>query len=539
MKKFYFFLVAMVLGIMSASAADYTLIGAGTSIGWDTSSSALKFTKVSDTEYVLDYQGTLTSGFKVKSLENRWNDAMNWGSSDKNTDKLTIGETFNLTNGSGSQDINIAGGLTAENPHIVFNPVAQTLLITTSKVSEATVTYALWGNLPNAAGDWSRTELDDAGNDIWSIEGLEVSLASNFGIQYLEDGNQTKWIWATGTSTISGEGGNYACGIEGEDEGVNFTINPGVWDLSFNAKSMTLTAKKTGASEVEISYRLWGNIADNGGLAWDAIEMTNTSGNVWTASNVTVTAISKFGIQPLEDGSYNSGWIASATADVVISGNGSFPCTSSGASDFSIAAGTYTLAFDADAMTLNVTRDGGDLPTPELPATLYIIGNAAGTLPTGAWDPSKGIADNTAEDGVYTWNSVDMKDAGDGNSYFSLVTALGADWDADVNSSNRYGSVANDALVTPNEAAEIVLFQVGVNASSATSWKIAAGTYKIVADLNNMTLTATQTNSVAAIEAVEDVAPVYYNLQGVRVDAPANGLYIVVRGDKVAKELVK
>lgn len=537
MKKFYFFLVAMVLGV-SANAVDYTLIGEGTSIKWDTSKTDLKFTKVSDTEYVLDYQGTLTSGFKVKSLENSWNDAMNWGSSNSDTNKLTIGETFKLTNGSASKNISIADGLTATNPHIVFNPVAETLLITTSQVSEATVTYALWGNLPNAASDWSRTELDDAGNDIWSIEGLEITLASNFGIQYLEDGNQTKWIYATDNAVISGEGGNYACGIEGEADGVNFTINPGVWDLSFNAKSMTLTAKKTGASEVEISYRLWGNIADNGGLAWDAIEMTNTSGNVWTASNVTVTANSEFGIQPLEDGAYNSGWLASPEA-VLISGNGTYPVTNNNTKNFGIVAGTYTIAFDADAMTLNVTRDGGDAPAPELPATLYIIGNAAGTLPTGGWDPSKGIADNTAEDGVYTWNSVDMKDAGDGNSYFSLVTALGADWDADVNSSNRYGSVANDALVTPNEAAEIVLFQAGINASSATSWKIAAGTYKIVADLNNMTLTATQTNSVAAIEAAEDVAPVYYNLQGVRVNAPANGLYIVVRGDKVAKELVK
>lgn len=36
-----------------------------------------------------------------------------------------------------------------------------------------------------------------------------------------------------------------------------------------------------------------------------------------------------------------------------------------------------------------------------------------------------------------------------------------------------------------------------------------------------------------------DAAPVYYNLQGVRVAEPTNGLYIVVRGNKVAKELVK
>jgi hypothetical protein len=47
------------------------------------------------------------------------------------------------------------------------------------------------------------------------------------------------------------------------------------------------------------------------------------------------------------------------------------------------------------------------------------------------------------------------------------------------------------------------------------------------------------TSSVDAIIATENVPAVYYNLQGVRVSNPVNGLYIVVRGDKVAKELVK
>ena len=53
------------------------------------------------------------------------------------------------------------------------------------------------------------------------------------------------------------------------------------------------------------------------------------------------------------------------------------------------------------------------------------------------------------------------------------------------------------------------------------------------------TITITTSTAVEGVEMEENVAPVYYNLQGVRVDAPANGLYIVVRGNKVAKELVK
>lgn len=44
-------------------------------------------------------------------------------------------------------------------------------------------------------------------------------------------------------------------------------------------------------------------------------------------------------------------------------------------------------------------------------------------------------------------------------------------------------------------------------------------------------------NDVIAADA--EVAPVYYNLQGVRVANPANGLYIKVAGEKASKVLVK
>lgn len=46
-------------------------------------------------------------------------------------------------------------------------------------------------------------------------------------------------------------------------------------------------------------------------------------------------------------------------------------------------------------------------------------------------------------------------------------------------------------------------------------------------------------SGVENIESEENVAPVYYNLQGVRVANPQNGLYIQVKGGKSSKVLVK
>lgn len=49
-------------------------------------------------------------------------------------------------------------------------------------------------------------------------------------------------------------------------------------------------------------------------------------------------------------------------------------------------------------------------------------------------------------------------------------------------------------------------------------------------------------NRNAAVEGIEsdsNVAPVYYDLQGRRVEAPAKGLYIVKKGNKVSKEYIR
>lgn len=45
--------------------------------------------------------------------------------------------------------------------------------------------------------------------------------------------------------------------------------------------------------------------------------------------------------------------------------------------------------------------------------------------------------------------------------------------------------------------------------------------------------------SINRIDATEEVAPVYFTLQGLRVDKPASGLYIVVRGNRVSKEYIR
>lgn len=67
---------------------------------------------------------------------------------------------------------------------------------------------------------------------------------------------------------------------------------------------------------------------------------------------------------------------------------------------------------------------------------------------------------------------------------------------------------------------------------------------KIVLDEQEMVLTfyIDQKGLSVGVEGIEadiNAAPVYYDLQGRRVDNPSNGLYIVKKGSKVSKEFVR
>lgn len=180
----------------------------------------------------------------------------------------------------------------------------------------------------------------------------------------------------------------------------------------------------------------------------------------------------------------------------------------------------------------------GDTPIPptpgNYPATLYIIGNVDGT----AWSTvsPKGVS---GDNGVYTFNAVTIDDAGEGSGYFAFITVTGSDWDTEVNLGDRYGAPAKDTPVTLGTAQEITLYAAGVNASASESWMVDAGTYDIIADLSTMKLTVTGTGGVEVMLGNDNSAAEYYNLQGVRVANPSNGIFIKRTADGVAKVYVK
>ena len=209
-----------------------------------------------------------------------------------------------------------------------------------------------------------------------------------------------------------------------------------------------------------------------------------------------------------------------------------------------ILPGEYKFILDLAKMTVQVTTFGGDdptFPTPTpgtYPAVVYIMGNVDGA----GWAANAGTPAN-GDNGVYVY-SVTIDDAGAGSGYFAFATVLGStadDWDDGVNTGDRYGAPAKDTPISVGESLTVALYAAGINASASESWMLNAGKYDIRLNLANMTVEVGKLGSLA-VEGVTDnsQAPVeFFNLQGVRVLEPSNGIFIRRQGNSVSKVYVK
>ena len=196
--------------------------------------------------------------------------------------------------------------------------------------------------------------------------------------------------------------------------------------------------------------------------------------------------------------------------------------------------------YNADGTIAGGGSGGGGTTGGTAPSSLYILGNLANGAGWGA-TPGIGVA-MTKSGNKFTAYDVEFElAAGETSCFFNLATATASSWDALNQSADRYGASVEGAPLTVGQSAAMTAYPLNVSASGCQSWTIAPGQYTITADFDNMTVTATTTAlSTGNVDSDDDsVEPIYYNLQGVKIENPTPGLYIVVRGHKVTKEMIK
>lgn len=185
-------------------------------------------------------------------------------------------------------------------------------------------------------------------------------------------------------------------------------------------------------------------------------------------------------------------------------------------------AGLWTITVDLTTNTIVATTETSN---PGNPAELYVIGWVNGEQ----WSPSNGEVLEQIADGVYKNTNVFINGGPTtGTAYFSIAQALGT-WD-DVNAKTRYGASTNDEAIVMNTA-------TAMTTNGNNAWTIETGNYSIEVNINNMTIIVSEATGIESIEVENADAPaVYYNLQGIEVENPAEGnIYIKVAGGKATK----
>ncbi|MDE5551662.1 MAG: hypothetical protein K2I91_00530 [Muribaculaceae bacterium] len=141
------------------------------------------------------------------------------------------------------------------------------------------------------------------------------------------------------------------------------------------------------------------------------------------------------------------------------------------------------------------------------------------------WNIGEGAYKMTeTEEGIYLVANVDLPEAGE----FKIASTGWA---------KQYGNSAaegEDPIEITTEVLSTVLGEVG-GEGGACAFTIEAGAYDITFNIDTQLVTFAPAGSGVATIAADDVEAVYYNLQGVKVANPTNGIFVKVAGKKAVK----
>lgn len=483
MKKLFLSLIALVIGF-SAYATDYYLIGGFNN--WSLKQANCKFTDQNDGTFVLDYKGTLTSGFKIN--DGTWsNDAANFGGSAT----LQLGVVYNLTAGGSSQNIPLSSNIS--NPHLVLNPTAKTLLITGENKESVTI-YGIHGDIFGDS-NWSTENMTDQ-NGKWVLSNKTIN-AGSFGIKAMDkdSGSQTSWISADGSAAVVVDQ-TMKCKVEG----TNFVIAAGTYTFTFDPDAMTLvvTGTSTGETPGVNEYASW----------W-----VNVMGSFTGGDDVN----SAPSAQPNAEGLVSFTNLALGTSQIEIKtwdgstdayySNGSTPIPVGSWVQLSDAQGVrstianaasnsvYNIDYNVATNEIKITLVSGDTPIDPTPGetTFYLVGGFSD------WVANEDYAFSDDGDGIYTLSLPSL------SGEFKIFDG---DWE-----SINLGGDAQGADVTSVNAV------IGTNtlyAGSSVNLVAGAGWTNVVLTLNY------EGGNYATLEIEADVPT---------IDPDATVIYIVGTGD--------
>lgn len=189
-------------------------------------------------------------------------------------------------------------------------------------------------------------------------------------------------------------------------------------------------------------------------------------------------------------------------------------------------AGQYTITINITTLKISAIYLGAPAKTPIDTETLYLIGDAA---PCG-WNINSLTPCVKKDKNVFVYTGL-LKA---GNDITFQASPIQGNWGA------KFIVPTVERCVIPETGLKDYQFDYSVDHTN--QWQLEKeGTYTLTFDLNNWTLNVESNveSGVSEIDSDKNTPVEYYNLQGVRVYDPANGLYLVRKGGKVSKVMIK
>lgn len=506
MKKLYLLAMAAVTAF-SANATLY-LTGTALGLGW-TPETPMEVEAV-DGVYNFELTFAKDTNFKMSTAKGGW-DAYN-----DQTYSLGYGVTITL-----DQELNLIKGDRYNNQNLNVpqsNSVytfkvkedMTTMTVTRKGDVEYTYSYAIHGQLFGT--DWQPMAMTKNEDGTWSL--IAEVKAGEFGVRAYDEkyGIDTQLDWfGKGNLTIDAEEGivteatnNYKLNVNGD---VQFVFNPETATLSIKALQAATTVVMRAALWYDADEDNWGNRT----MLYDKETATySITANVHAGS---------FGFN-IGAGDTNTwlGWDSEFTY------TGGLEATENGGNIYNTQNGECTFILDLNNKTLSATYT---------PYRIYLVGGV------NNWT----INDNwmfVSEDGINY--QLDTKAVIPAGSEFKLagVNATGkAEWFEGIN----YGlnSIARATLSAPvdeniaihHAGSNNIIFDNEYNGTIKLSLPEGAGKDGSVMFMSN------NLSGVSDIEADAQAPAQYYNLQGMPVANPENGIYIVRRGNTISKVYVK
>ncbi|MDE6717156.1 MAG: hypothetical protein K2J70_03095 [Muribaculaceae bacterium] len=504
MKKFYCALAAAAIAL-TANAADYYLIGGFN--GWTLKDAKRKFVEKSATEYELNYDGTLTSGFKIN--DGTWDDAsadQNFGS---NGNKLEIGVAYTMTTGKSSGNIEIEGAI--ENPTLVLNvsdPSAPTLLIKGAS-TEVEYGYILWGTFSDGA-TWEGIELkEESGKFV-----ADANVAKcEFGIKEVVAGteNQVRWLSSAGAAGVT-----LGTAMPLQVEGSNFSLPAGDYSFSLDVAAMTLTVTNNGGDTPNPPTP---PVSD----AKDLYLVGDISG--WDQTALPFTRVDNVYTIELEDGLTGKWKITDGKGWAYNFGAGAEQPTSGVEVDAYFDGADFESAFSGKTTVVFTLVEGSDVKDSSIPSKVKVTSEAvAEPWPVEEWYVSvqgpfnkwvgEGVHPNA--EGVAEISDLALNEAG---FKVKVYNGLADSW---------YCNGEALALNTPT------VVEGDVDTLMTVAGLVAGDKYKVTFNVTDGTITVNTISGVEAI-SVSNGEAVYFNLQGMKVENPVNGVFVKVLDGKAVK----